>query len=108
MLGIKMAKTASVGNLELPQVLDPGIVGSLGRLEVEGYLDSPNVLWLDSAHSELPPRFLLAGAPYLSHLLIIVAVSRVGQQSSLCAWLLEDTINTPRKSLYSISFRLSQ
>ena len=76
MLGTKWAKTA-FGLLELPQVLDPGSLGSLGRLEVQGYLDSPNVLWLDSAHSELPPRF--CWCPIHSHLLIIIALSRVGQ-----------------------------
>ena len=45
----------------------------VGRLPT---LDSPNVLWLDSAHSELPPRF--ARCPILSHLLTITVVSRVG------------------------------
>ena len=71
MLGIKWQKWL----VKLLQVLDPGSLGSLGKVGRLPPLDSPNVLWLDSANSDLPPRF--ARCSILSHLLTITAVSRV-------------------------------
>ena len=83
MLGIKWQKMAWERACEASpssRPRKPWKPWKVGRLPILDSYKRPNVLWLDSAHSELPPRFArLHGAPYSSHLLIIIVVSRVGQ-----------------------------
>ena len=74
MLGIKMANNGFCGFFGASASSRPWEgLESLGRLEVQGYLDSPNVLWLDSAHSELLPRFLLV--PHTSPICSLLLLS---------------------------------
>ncbi len=74
MLGIKWAKMACEASPS-SRPRKPWKPWKVGRLPT---LDSRNVLWLDSAHSELPPRF--SWCPILSHLLTLIVVSRVGSK----------------------------